>query len=449
MGAVLLVIATQPPNEGGQPPKNSGFTGAQPPCPRPRIVPCILDVPDGLPPRAPAGAVHADVMESLPGEAEAGERLRQTALRDFRAADSSASRGGSTYKLTLSPDDAPVPVLLRYALTLIGLKARGPGEKVAWWINFTYRGEWCELAHQKFGLRLYLRSERPEEEARKTQLQIVKQLRSSVHTAERLILDAAPGLLNQGHVTVVNQNVTLRRAYDYFRQRAVNPIVIEDKHEEIEAEPDSLVLGGWSFTSGAIQMQLNAVHDMIAAITAYLSLLEHNLVLSLAFADFNPDSDDLTAMIGSRWGEKFDRVLGKDVEAVSYRQRLFDVVERWRNPYSHGGFEKGHGATIYLHTPGVNAAVPVGLTRVRNSPLFSLIAARETDIAQVFSLFDDIDAWLVARLPEASAWINSGLDVRYDSAFRSLLAVARAEDDFSGLLHYFEHRQATIDNMDY
>lgn len=154
-------------------------------------------------------------------------------------------------------------------------------------------------------------------------------------------------------------------------------------------------------------------------------------------------------MIGSRWGEKFDRVLGKDVEAVRYRQRLFDVVERWRNPYSHGGFEKGHGATIYLHAPGVNAAVPVGLTRVRNSPLFSFIAARETDIAQVFALFDDIDAWLAARLPEATAWISSGLDVRYDSIFRSLLADARAEDDFRGLLHFFEHRQATIDNMDY
>ncbi len=225
--------------------------------------------------------VHADAMESLPGEADAGEPLRRTALRDFSATDKTTRRVGTTYRLTLSSDDAPVPVLLRYALTLIGLEARGPGEKVAWWVNFTYRGEWCELAHQKFGLRLYLRTERPEEEARKTQLQIVKQLRSSVHTAERLILEAAPGLLSQGHATVINQHFSLRRAYDYFRQRAVEPILVEDKHEEIEAEPGSLLLGGWSFTSGAIQMQMNAVHDMIAAISAYLSLLEHDLVLCL------------------------------------------------------------------------------------------------------------------------------------------------------------------------
>ncbi len=50
--------------------------------------------------------------------------------------------------------------------------------------------------------------------------------------------------------------------------------------------------------------------------------------------------------------DKFDRLLGKDGDSGRYGQRLTDVVERWRNPYSHGGFEKDHGATIYLHTPG-------------------------------------------------------------------------------------------------
>jgi hypothetical protein len=39
--------------------------------------------------------------------------------------------------------------------------------------------------------------------------------------------------------------------------------------------------------------------------------------------------------------------------------------------------------------------------------------------------------------------------VRFDAAFRSLLARAREEDDFAGLLDYFEYQQATIDNMDY
>jgi hypothetical protein len=77
----------------------------------------------------------------------------------------------------------------------------------------------------------------------------------------------------------------------------------------------------------------------------------------------------------------------------------------------------------------VNAAVPVGLTGVRKSPLFSLMPASETDVTHVFELFDEIDTWLESELPEAMRWINSGLDVRFDEDFRSLLAQARQEDD--------------------
>lgn len=49
------------------------------------------------------------------------------------------------------PHEAPAPVLMRYARTLIRLKHGGPGEKVAWWVSFTYKGHDCELAQQKFG----------------------------------------------------------------------------------------------------------------------------------------------------------------------------------------------------------------------------------------------------------------------------------------------------------
>lgn len=116
-----------------------------------------------------------------------------------------------------------------------------------------------------------------------------------------------------------------------------------------------------------------AFHDSVAAITAYLSLLEHQLVLALPFKNFDPTKDDVTEVISSRWGEKFDRVLGKEGKAARYRQRLIAVVERWRNPYSHGGFEKGHGATIYLHTPGVNEATITSACSVTLCPPISVV----------------------------------------------------------------------------
>lgn len=258
-------------------------------------------------------------MNSLPGEVEAGERLKQTALRDFGPVPEDDERQGTTYKLTLSPHDAPVPSLLKYALNLMGFKAYGPGEKVAWWVNFTYQSDRCELAHEKFGLRLYLHTEASEDEVRRTQAQIIKQLRASMRIVEKLILDSVPELLGNGNATVVNQHRPLWRAYEYFRGRAVDPVFIEDQHITHEPVEGAVIQAAYTFKSGRFQMQMNAFHDMVAAITAYLSLLEHDLVLALAFSGFDPAEDDLTAVIGSRWADKFDRLLGKEGDAARFR----------------------------------------------------------------------------------------------------------------------------------
>ena len=385
-------------------------------------------------------------MKALHGAAEAGERLKQTALRDFGPPIDNSQRSGG-YILELDRNTAPVPRLLMYALSLIGLQAHGPGEKVEWWVDFTYRGQWCELAHQKFGLRLYLRTEAPTAEARRMLRQIAKQLKSATRTVEKLILASAPDLLGQGDATVVNQHESLRRAYAYFRERAIDPIFIADEYKEYEPT-DGLVTRVSTSTNGQMRMELNAFHDLVAAITAYLSLLEHDLVLALAFSGFDPSAENLTDVIGSRWGEKFRRVLGVGKEASRYRERLNAVVERWRNPYSHGGFEKGHGATIYLHAPGVGA-VPVGLTAVRTSPLFSLIPATDTDVMQVFELFDDVDSWMESVLPDAIRWIRSGLNVRFDEDFRMAVAAAQHAAEFEEFLRHAEYRQEMVDNMDY
>lgn len=141
-------------------------------------------------------------------------------------------------------------------------------------------------------------------------------------------------------------------------------------------------------------------------------------------------------------------MLGKGEEAALFRRKLTDVVERWRNPYSHGGFEKGHGATIWLHTPGVGA-LPVGMTSVRDSPHISFLPVTEVDITEVFELFDEIDSWLEAELPDAMRWINSGMEVRFDENFRAGVAWAQEVNDFDGFLKYHEGQQSIIDNMDY
>jgi hypothetical protein len=284
---------------------------------------------------------------------------------------------------------------------------------VAWWVTFTYKGYPCELAHQKFGLRLRIGGDLTEDQADNLLTEIRKKLGSAVKTVEGLLAETAGDTLNAGNVTVVSQHQQLRRAYDYFRGRATNPDVVDDVSESGTSE-----FGSWSsFLLGKNVMAMHAFHDLVAAISAFVSSLEHDLVLALPFLDFDPTLDDLTQIIGDRWGEKWRRVVGHtDPEAVRLRERLAAVVEQWRNPYSHGGFEKGHGATIYLHTP-VLGALPIGLSGIRDSPLFSFHAASDTDIEGVFALFDEIDAYLGKTIPFAMEWIDSGLDVRFDAAF--------------------------------
>lgn len=194
-------------------------------------------------------------------------------------------------------------------------------------------------------------------------------------------------------------------------------------------------------------MQLNAFHDMIAAISAYISLLEHDLVLSIPFTELDPNQYDLIDVIGLRWRDKWNLILDNKPDSQHFRQRLYDVVERWRNPYSHGGFEKGHDATLWLHAPPIGI-FPVGLTRIRDSPLFSLMPAGETNIADVFTFFGEVDTWFSDQLPEATRLIASGLDVRYDADFRLALSEAHATGSFNDFLQYREYRQDMVDNMD-
>lgn len=386
-------------------------------------------------------------MDELPGAERAGELLRTRALRDFGPWQETSQETPPVdgLRLALPPDQVPVPLLLKYALELIGLAAQGPAEKVAWWIEFAYKGELCQLSHEKFGVRLGLWSQAPRDVASQTLNQIAGKLRSAARTVEGLIADAAPETLGRGAATVVNQHHSLERAYQYFRGRALSPDVIESEQTTWDLEDGST---GSSFINGPDRMRMNAFHDLVAALTAYLSLLEHDLVLALAFTDFDPDKDNLTEIIGDRWGEKFARVLGNQGEAAQLRQRLADMVERWRNPYSHGGHDKRHGASIYLHAAGIGA-VPIGLTKIRESPLFTFMPADETDVAGVFALLDEIDAWIDTELADALLWIREGLAVPFSEAFRQDAADARTAGEFAEFVRYHSYRQDVIDNMDF
>ncbi|WP_130841906.1 hypothetical protein [Corynebacterium neomassiliense] len=380
----------------------------------------------------------------------AAKHLSRTSLRDFGPPVPTDDKAATyaTHVLKIMPHEAPLPVLLRHALDLIGIPHHGPWEKVAWWVEFQYQGHSCSLSYEKFGLRLRVRGDLTKERADRILLEIRKKLNTAGRTVEKLLSKKAHNAINSGNVTVANQYRRLRRAYDYFRQRAVNPDFVEDIHEQMEGDG---IVKSWSHhVCGKSVMDLNASHDLVASISAYLSVLEHCFVLILPFHDFDPSSDELTQIIGDRWGDKWRRVIGvSDKESKRLRERLGEVVEQWRNPYSHGGFEKGYGATVYVHMEGLGA-LPVGMSSILDSPRFSFFPLSETDLSKVFGLFDDIDAYLVRTFPHAMAWIESGLDVRFDEEFIS--QVSHSIENYGNVKKLIEIQSYLDDraaNMDY
>ena len=390
--------------------------------------------------------------ERLEGSEDAARRLRSTSLRDFRDpnTDSDKTRRYRRYKRSVSRDEIALPGLARYALELVGLPSRGPGEKVAWWVNFLFQDRQCELALEKFGLRLYVEIVEDGAEADRVANKIVKKLSSSMRAVESLVLaPAAPGLFRHGKATVVNQHISLRRTYEYFRERASSPFVIEDEVKHLGA--GNGIAGGMTFQSGKLLMQLNSFHDLVASVNAYLSLLEHVMVLALPFEGFDPSKHSLEKFIGSRWGDKYAQLFDLNrKDDKHFYDRLVEVVERWRNTYSHGGFEKGHGSSVYLHYEGIGA-IPVGLSSATERIGIFFMPATDEDINHVFELFDELDAWLSStRMCFAMEWITCGLHVRFDPEARAELVKAMANPErFSEYVEYNAYLEDLAANVDY
>lgn len=236
------------------------------------------------------------------GSEDAAKRLSATSLREFQhpKKDKDTTRRYRRYKRRISRGEIALPELARYALELIGLPAVGPGERVAWWVNFLFQGRQCELALEKFGLRLYIEIvDNDETQANQTADKIVKKLSSSMRAVETFVLaPAAPELFRSGQATVINQHMSLRRTYEYFRDRALKPALVEDEVKYFG--PGDGIAGGHTFQSGKLVMQLNSFHDLVASVNAYLSLFEHTMVLALPFQDFDPSKHSLERKINRR-----------------------------------------------------------------------------------------------------------------------------------------------------
>ncbi|MET9185223.1 hypothetical protein [Streptomyces tendae] len=354
------------------------------------------------------------------------------------------SIGRPRHRFRVDSQRFPIPGVVRVIFELVGARDLGQAEKLAWEYCFKFDGVACSMAHQKFGLRLYIDSTAvtSEEEAQAIHDQVTKKLESAQRSLEaRQLRQFADEQILQGRMTIRNQYRQLRQIYEYFREGAILAFSGQGR-----LNPD-LPDGGRIFSPRATE----GFYNTVGMVSAYFSLLEHTLVLLLPFTTFDPAKSTVTAFIGRNWGDKFREVfpLSKDSSSKEKFDTLHRVAEDYRNTYAHGGFGKS-GATFLFHMEGVGA-IPATLSDIRGKSHFSFTPVDADDFSRVCLAFDSTDEWLKRESALcAMRWIESGLDVYYDEDFRSLAKSAMESPHlFDSFIEYHSYLGDQAANMDW
>jgi hypothetical protein len=254
--------------------------------------------------------------------------------------------------------------------------------------------------------------------------------------------------LSTNQLLVRNQAGSLREMYKYFRKLAESAyagggILAREFDEKHQGE---LVTPLFRFMTE----RQEGLYATVAMIVAYFSLLEHLLVFGLAATAFDPTIGSIQEFIGRTLLDKFKAIfeIKSDPAAQNYYNRLHEVAEKWRNPYSHGGFDKAGGA-LFISVPGLGV-IPVLLSDIRTHPAFHLLPDRESSFDEVTGLFDELDAWLrQSKVWPGIAWAESGLDISFGADFLNEMRQAVTAGEFDQFLTRVSCQVEQVTNMDW
>jgi hypothetical protein len=373
--------------------------------------------------------------------------------------------------VAVPPERLPVPHSVALVMSLVlGAHNLGRREKLMWEYPFTYRGRHCSIALEKFGLRLYLgRDDSSLDDdstiADKTvEDELISKISKATRCVENKVLsNIADEQDKAGRITIGNQVGQLRQMYEYFRDRASDayagrgPLArkYEEQIQDAQRSPQASqrIRAGLMSVMLPLEQRREGLYTTVAMTYAYCSLLEHMFVLVLPAIDFDPTTESVTEFILKRkLFDKYERVFDivGDPAARKFHVRLHDVIEKWRNPYAHGGFDRRRGI-ISFHVDGVGA-IPRLMSDVRTHPTFHLAPERESSFDQVCALFDELDAWLRSGpVKHGVQWAESGLDVPFNPEFLTEFRAASGADDatFERFLRRMDYMVDQAANMDW
>ena len=330
-------------------------------------------------------------------------------------------------------------------LTLVGVSEyshAGKFEKVAWSVAFAYKSIPFAFSLEKFGLRLY--RHKNSSPAADLAEEMLRALAKGMSIVARLCEPLVLSQVASGNVTIANSFVQLNNMYAYFRDQAKRNFASERKPSRPKIDDLAKLL------TASFQKIAAGNYNANAMIDAYFSCLEHLLILLLPFVNYDRTKHDLVRLMGSLWSEKFKTVfdLTTNTTAKTLFDRLVILRERYRNPVSHGNFQKD-GKSLFFHFPSGAISCHLSSTAAERSD--SIMKYDEPGYEKICALFDEVDAFFETGSAQFGyRYARSGLDVAFDE--KSLAKYKTAARDEDGFDDFLEHESYIADmhaNMDW
>jgi tetratricopeptide (TPR) repeat protein len=328
----------------------------------------------------------------------------------------------------------------------------GKWEKVAWEIPIKFKGVPFILTHRKFGFRII--SNYKSKKVNLLAIEAISNIHKAIQFAEVLIEPEIRQQLQKGNVMLNNEYSNILNRYIFFRENAQNEYAsIEETKKQASVNFNS----GHEITIKSYNELLKKINAgdyfMIGMLDTYYSLLEHTLVLLLPFLkDKKQSSLNLENFIAENWKNKYKIVfdLSKEKEALKLLERLNKIKEDYRNPLTHGYFQK-NGNSFYVHMKNLGA-IPITLTKSNKTLKYHFGSQGHYTFKEICNCFDDFDKFLIenAKTKFGMNYIKSGLSISFDvvscKMYRSQMTSMKR---FSKFINYMSDEQDNATNMDW
>lgn len=269
--------------------------------------------------------------------------LRDREMRDFSAPSGSFEDGAGPREYRFATAAVSVADVIELILELIPARPQAAYEKVAWILEFEFRGIPCRLLWGKSGLRLFLWVDGDAVDSDAIGKEIERRLTGAASSLyRRAIYSRVQRKLQENRATVINQFARYRGAVDYHvghlvQIRRDGPRVPQSgEGEPVVAALEALFRG----VMADKRHQRELAYVCTAIIATYFAWVQHALVILAAFSPTSLKPHfSLQTLLDAAWADQFDAAFPPPHEAHMSRAKkdLKYLASNYRGRLLHGG----------------------------------------------------------------------------------------------------------------